>query len=242
MVGRGTWLGVSRTGRVAFLTNLREKDVDEIILQHTHHRSRGSLPVEFLASSKSPADFMRGVEHPHQYLGFNLVLCDIPSGEIAYLNNSAIDSEQGIRVLSPGRCYGLSNGFLDEWRKVTMGREELEMILQEGDQKEFPWEKVLRVMQDEEKDEELKAGKVEHYMVSSRFIPMIHTSSGSGYYGTRSQTLFCVREIDGEFVAELRERSLGCETPLSAAVSSAPTDWKETRHRFTLCCAHPTLT
>lgn len=232
MVGNGTWLGVSRSGRVAFLTNLREKDIDTIILKHQpHHRSRGALPVEFLSSSLSPVEFLKSIDDPQNaYLGFNLVLCDIKKGEIAYMNNSSVELEQGVKVLSAGSCYGLANGVLNEWRKVTTGIAEIEPILKEVTT-EFPHEKILKALQDEEKDEALKHGPVkEHYLVSCRFIPMTNTGPQSGYYGTRSQTTFCIRRTpDGLLEAEMKERMLKSVTLDGETV---PTDWTTREHKF----------
>ena len=222
---------MTRTGRVAFLTNLREKDVNDIILEHKKHLSRGALVKDFLVSTLSPADYLQSIKDPNSYLGFNLVLCNVKSGEMAHLNNSSIETEQGVQHLLPGRCYGLSNGLIGEWRKVITGVNEIQLLINNTPpDQDFPFLQILDLMKDEERDEALRDTPIkEHYQVSSRFIPMTWTGPGSGYYGTRSQTLLCIKKDgDGGLEAELREWTYECES-LKADDGAS---WVNEQHRF----------
>lgn len=111
----GTWLGISRTGRFAALTNYRDP------ARHKDGRaSRGLLVSDFLSSDESSPGFLsdvaaRGVA----YNGFNLLASD---GEcLACLSNVSGD----LRVLPPS-IYGLSNHLLDSpWPKVQTGKSAL---------------------------------------------------------------------------------------------------------------------
>ena len=67
----GTWLGVGPGRRFAALTNIRDPG------QAQGSRSRGELPVAFLAGSHSVEDFLHHLhEQRRHYSGFNLLLGD----------------------------------------------------------------------------------------------------------------------------------------------------------------------
>lgn len=79
----GTWLAISESGRVAFVTNFREPQNDQ-----PGAVSRGQLPTLFLRSSKSPTEYLEEVAaRAGDYNGFNLVVADTNTGEMAYLSN-----------------------------------------------------------------------------------------------------------------------------------------------------------
>lgn len=110
----GTWLGVTRTGRVAFLTNHRDPRS-----YRDGAPSRGALVAEFLKGEESPGGFLkRKEEEAPLYNGFHLVVSDL--AELWYLTNTGGPP----RRLEPG-LHGLSNGPLDDpWPKTrrSVGR------------------------------------------------------------------------------------------------------------------------
>ena len=116
---KGTWLGVSRSGRFAAVTNVREDPPDPV-----PPRTRGDLPRDFLAGDAGAEDYLlRVAEAGHQYRGFNLVVDD---GREAWYYSNRIDAPQ---PLAPG-FYGLSNQLLDcDWPKVNEGRDALKDIV-----------------------------------------------------------------------------------------------------------------
>lgn len=97
----GTWMGVSRNGRFAAVTNYRGgRDANAV-------ESRGALVTRFLAGDDSPADYVARVAgRLGDYSGFNLLACD--GGELWWLSNR----DGGSRRLDPG-IYGLGNFLLD---------------------------------------------------------------------------------------------------------------------------------
>jgi len=98
---QGTWLGVSRGGRFASVTNYRGGH-DPGAAQ-----SRGALPSGFLLDSNSPKAFLEGIESSKdRYSGFNLLVAD--RDELWWLSNRG----DGARRLEPG-CYALGNYLLD---------------------------------------------------------------------------------------------------------------------------------
>ena len=115
----GTWLGVTRTGRFAALTNYRDPEQ-----RREDAPSRGALVASMLESSASVAE---GLAHLSKvganYNGFNLIFSD---GE----RLGIYESMRGAgRELGPG-IYGLSNHLLDTpWPKVQHAKSRLERAL-----------------------------------------------------------------------------------------------------------------
>ena len=66
----GTWMGVSRSGRVAAITNYREPQNIK-----ANAPSRGALVADFLKGTEDPLDYLNLVAQKGQeYNGFNLVV------------------------------------------------------------------------------------------------------------------------------------------------------------------------
>lgn len=103
LVAGGTWLGVTKRGRFAALTNIRDP-----ARRQEAPRSRGELVVRCLTDST--------VSHPKQdYGGFNLLFGDLAKDVLSFDGNH---DDQSPFALSPG-VYGLSNGTLDDpWPKT----------------------------------------------------------------------------------------------------------------------------
>lgn len=108
----GTWLGVTRRGRFAALTNFRDPASNR-----ADAPSRGALVSEFLRGAAAPVAFLEGVgRDAARYNGFSLLAGD--GATLAYFSNR----EGAVRVLGPG-IYGLANALLDEpWPKVQSGK------------------------------------------------------------------------------------------------------------------------
>lgn len=108
----GTWMGVSRSGRFAALTNYRDP---------TLHRpgapSRGTLVRDCLTAGDDTESRLRAVAAVSaQYAAFNLLVSD---GVRLGIHESTTGS---VKLLDPG-IYGLSNHVLDTpWPKVQLAR------------------------------------------------------------------------------------------------------------------------
>ncbi|MEJ2384415.1 MAG: NRDE family protein [Xanthomonadales bacterium] len=116
----GTWLGVTRHGRFAALTNYRETPRSA----HDARRSRGQLVTAWLTGADEPLEAAGGLAAAGtDYAGFNLLLGR--PGELVYLSNRGVDP----RPVTSG-LHGLSNHLLDtDWPKVSAGRERLAALL-----------------------------------------------------------------------------------------------------------------
>ncbi len=113
----GTWLGVTRDGRFAAVTNFREPVAERV---SDAARSRGDLPMQFLQGRESPSDYTaRIADQQDTYRPFNLLVGD--GDQLWYLSNRGAAPQ----AVTPG-VHGLSNGLLDTpWPKVTRGKEKL---------------------------------------------------------------------------------------------------------------------
>ncbi len=108
----GTWLGITRSGRFAALTNFRDPSG-----QRSGLPSRGSLTSDFLRSDSTPPAYLEQLAtSATTWNGFNLLLGD--GQELYCYSNMGGPPHQ----LTPG-IYGLSNHLLDTpWPKVTAAK------------------------------------------------------------------------------------------------------------------------
>jgi uncharacterized protein with NRDE domain len=115
----GTWLGMTRTGRFAALTNYRDSTQ-----QRVGTPSRGALVTSLLKSTADTTEALRYLrEVGANYNGFNLIFSD---GERLAIYESVPGTG---RELAPG-IYGLSNHLLDTpWPKVQNAKSRLSTAL-----------------------------------------------------------------------------------------------------------------
>jgi uncharacterized protein with NRDE domain len=118
----GTWLGITRKGKIAAITNYRDpKSIN------TSAPSRGRLVSDFLSKGKSPLEYLHSIStNANQYNGFNLIVGE--KDEIYWYSNRG----EGAEMLSPG-MYGLSNHLLNTpWPKVNKIKSAFQRLLSKG--------------------------------------------------------------------------------------------------------------
>lgn len=191
LVGGGTWLGITDSGRIAAVTNYRDP------LQEKGTRSRGLLVTDYLLSDYTPEGHLASVsDHAGEFTGFNLLAGWFKSGstELSYFSNRS----EGIARLEPG-LYGLSNHLLDTpWPKVERGKRLLEKALRSGspDIEELFGILADRTPADDDSLPDTGVGHEIEKLLSSIFIE-------SPVYGTRSSTVVM---IDGDGRMDLQEK------------------------------------
>ena len=134
----GTWLALSKAGKMATVTNYRDpQNIDP------HAPSRGHLVSDFLIDPREASAYLQAVStNGKRYNGFNLILGS--ADELWYYSNY----KPGIEKLSPG-FYGLSNHLLDtSWPKVLRGKERVRPILA---QSEIDPEELFKVLYDDQR-------------------------------------------------------------------------------------------
>jgi uncharacterized protein with NRDE domain len=169
----GTWLGLTRTGRFAALTNYRDPEQ-----RRADAPSRGALVTSLLDSGASVAENLDHLQRVGaNYNGFNVIFSD---GERLGIYESVQGSG---RELGPG-IYGLSNHLLDTpWPKVRHAKSRLEAAL-----REMPdTAPLLALLRDDRPapDDELPRTGVSiewERLLSSAFVR-------AGDYGTRCSTI-----------------------------------------------------
>lgn len=133
----GTWLGMTRSGRISMLTNYRD-----LATLKPAAPTRGKLVSDFLTSDEDPQRYLEDIAgRGRAYNGFNLIVGDVD--RLWYYSNFG----DGIKKLEAG-SFGLSNHLLDTpWPKVERGRAQFEKILA-GD--EVAPEDLFALLADEE--------------------------------------------------------------------------------------------
>lgn len=119
----GTWMGITRSGRFAAVTNFRDPSDKRATAV-----SRGTLVTRFLLGDESPARFLSELSlTARDYNGFNLIVGDGTS--LFYYG-----SREGVpRAIEPG-LHAISNHVLDEpWPKVINARIGMDRALDEKD-------------------------------------------------------------------------------------------------------------
>jgi len=108
----GTWLGLTRAGRIAAVTNYRDGRGTK-----SAPRSRGELTADFLRGTDAPRSYLETVAaRAADYNGFTLLVGDLE--RMVCASNRG----PGIVEITPG-VHGLSNHLLDTpWPKVERGK------------------------------------------------------------------------------------------------------------------------
>lgn len=177
----GTWLGMTKSGRIAMVTNFR--DLRNIKAKAP---SRGKLVTDYLLEKTSAETYLEKLEvHAKDYNGFSLIAGT--SDSLFYLSNY----KDGIIQLNSG-LFGLSNHLLETpWPKVERGKLQIQKLLKAP---ELSVNDLFRVLSDEtiSPDENLPdtgVGVDLERLLSPAFIK-------SDGYGTRSSTVILVDYSD----------------------------------------------
>jgi uncharacterized protein with NRDE domain len=181
----GSWLGVTRRGRFAVVTNVREMRLAPPPLPI----SRGALVQEFLRGDASPEAFAReATRRGARFAGFNLI-CGDP-GSAWYASNRAEP-----RALAPG-VHALSNATLDRpWPKAERLRERFHTARDAGD------EALLALLADRTPAADADLPDTGLSLERERLLSAAFVASPD--YGTRASYLLAIGDDGG---ARLLER------------------------------------
>lgn len=178
LLQQGTWLGITKQGKFAALTNYRDS-----VKMATNKRSRGDLVKNYLTSDMHPVDYLTIVhDQSDEYTGFNLIVGT--TDELYYYNNI-----EKARSRIPSGTHSLSNRFLNTpWQKVIKSKSKLRSYAQTHNI--INTDLLFHILLDAEQapDDQLPdtgIGKTLEKQLSSLFI---QTPS----YGTRSSTVLLI--------------------------------------------------
>lgn len=185
---KGTWLGMTRTGRIAALTNFRGTTPPL-----PDPPSRGRLIRDFLAGTTSPKDYLDRVKTVgHLYNGFNLLAGD--GDNLFHYSNKGSD----VSDFKPG-IYGLSNCSLGtRWPKIVKGKDRLAKMV--SGEEPLSVEALFKLLQDRSfpPDDALPLDHPDRdmeRMLSPLFVESQH-------YGTRSSSVILIRKTGEVTFAE----------------------------------------
>ena len=188
----GTWMGVTKDGHWAAVTNFRDGAKPA-----PGARSRGELVSRYLIEPVPPRAYVSSaLQIAGDYAGFNLLAGG--RDELHYLSNK----DNAPRRLDPG-IYGLSNGLLDApWQKVQRGKRALRNALAGSEQADQLVDTLLTALADRDtaEDNALPSTGISRDWESRLSAVFIHAPG----YGTRASTVLVVAR-DGE--VHYRERS-----------------------------------
>jgi uncharacterized protein with NRDE domain len=198
----GTWLGVTRTGRIAAITNYRDPS------RHRHDaRSRGDLTTRFLQSDIRVDDFLRFLHREGgAYNDFNLIFGSV--GRLCYFSNRGDLAPD----VTPG-MHTMSNHLLDTpWPKSVRGRHALTDLVAPGG--EIHPEELLQIMGDrtpapDDLLPDTGIGIEFERLLSPMFVVSPH-------YGTRSSSIIL---IDRDGTVTYFERTFGNDAGATTTAS-----------------------
>jgi uncharacterized protein with NRDE domain len=185
----GTWMGITRSGRFAAVTNFRDPSD-----KRSTARSRGTLVTEFLFGAETPARFLARLSpRASDYNGFNIIVGD--GSSLFYFGSH----EGQPRAIEPG-VHAISNHILDEpWPKVVAGKIAMNQAIDDRD----PVGILFDMLSDESRpdDEELPSTGVSLEWERRLGAALITGKD----YGTRASTVLAVTNF-GEAIFEERTR------------------------------------
>ncbi len=198
----GTWMGITRQGRFAAVTNFRDPAE-----RRSTAKSRGALVTEYLLGNDSPARFLSNLAaRSHDYNGFNLIVGD--GASLFYFGSR----EGEMRAIKHG-VHGLSNHLLDEpWPKVQRGNLAMYAALETPD----PAPTLFEMLSDAQgaSDNSLPNTGVGIEWERRLASPLITGAD----YGTRASTVLAVAAA-GE--ARFEERSRAADGAVTGVSSHA---------------------
>jgi uncharacterized protein with NRDE domain len=173
----GTWMGMTRLGKIAMITNYRDP-----VNIRASAPSRGKLVSDYLVNKEAASNYLSDLQaHASDYNGFNLLLGN--ADELFYYSNY----QEGIHRVAPG-LHGLSNHFFETpWPKIVRGKEKMEHLLR---QNKIEPDSLFELLYDDrlaEEDElpDTGIGKERERALSSMFIKTPN-------YGTRCSTVVLI--------------------------------------------------
>ncbi|KAG5840452.1 hypothetical protein ANANG_G00188970 [Anguilla anguilla] len=184
----GSWLGISKRGKLAALTNYMEAKTNP------DAHGRGFLVSNFLTENMDSCSYLRKVSSEgHLYNGFNLLTAEFRAKEatVCYYGNKGHSEPISLK---PAGIYGLSNSLLDTpWKKLLRGKQDFTSTVSKNLPSDSLVQELLHILNNEELNtpdptQELQG---EGY-TSSMLRALSAVCVRSPGYGTRTNTVILV--------------------------------------------------
>lgn len=199
LTGGGTWLGVTRDGRFAALTNYRAPS--EV---RPGAPTRGTLVSDFLSGERlKPLDYLAQVaRNGHLYNGFNLIVGDFTRRELAWYGNRA---DAPPALLDAG-IHGLSNSLLNTpWPKLVAQRDALRDLVHAEDQVQPSLDMLIETMRNPHIADDALLPSTGVSIERERVLSAAFIESDG--YGTRSTTALRVASAGEQLTLQIKELS-----------------------------------
>jgi uncharacterized protein with NRDE domain len=180
LINGGTWMGITRTGRFAALTNFRSLPM---IKQDSP--SRGNLVKDFLCGNMSASDYIQKLKPiAASYSGFNLIFGNMDA--LFYFSNCS----QEIQTISSG-LFGLSNNFLNvPWPKVERGKHLFSECMEKDSEPDI--KQIFTLLSDQSYPERHQLPRTGISMEWEQMLSPIFIDNS--FYGTRSQSILSIKK------------------------------------------------
>ena len=187
----GTWMGITRNGRFAAITNIRAPSE-----RRADAPTRGGLVTDYLASDLSADEYIARIAgRAARFNGFNLLVGD--SERLVWFSNKVDADPRNGQALTPG-IYGLSNGLLDTaWPKIVKTKAQFASLLCQG----APEEAYFDMLSDTSRASDCRLPKTGVTLEMERMLSAVRIESRD--YGTRCSTVVRLHDCK---TAALNER------------------------------------
>ncbi|MFM2120005.1 MAG: hypothetical protein RL722_1473 [Pseudomonadota bacterium] len=241
----GTWMGLSRAGRFALLTNVRTGQTAP-----AGRPSRGLLVPLWLQGEQpdlplpGPAEVHAWAEQQGQ-ADYNLILADLapghpaggstaPAGPAAGTWHALRAGPDGLQALPPappgspapsgGRIHAVSNGRLDEpWPKLQRLTRALAAGLDDGRAtRDSLLARLFEALADDRRADDADLPRTGVPLEAERMLSSVFIRSESGHYGTRCASVLLVEAGRGALVVE---RSFGPDGQVTGEVRVELPGW-----------------
>lgn len=183
----GSWLGISKKGKMAAITNYLEGKVNP------EAQGRGFLVPNFLTDHQDSYSYLKKVSlEGHLYNGFNLLTAEFKAKEdtMCYYGNRG--SAEPIYLKSG--IYGLSNSLLETpWNKLQQGKRLFTSVVNQTLPREGLIQELIKVLNNEELNTPDLAQESQGKGYSSQMLRALSAVCvRSPHYGTRTNTIILV--------------------------------------------------
>lgn len=212
---KGTWLGLSKDGRIAVLTNFREEGQEV-----ASEKSRGAMVNAYLSSPpgdrESDEEFARRLVEDvgiNDVGGFSLVFGRLhsssadgsSSGGLSIISNRTTDPSNLVRVATkPGEVQGLSNSHFGDlsWPKIVHGEQLLRQSISSSAARQDPEDRLIASLFD---------------VLSVNTFPQVPKGEDFNVYARQMRNSIFIPHVGGEGVETetsngLRSASESCDS------------------------------
>jgi uncharacterized protein with NRDE domain len=202
----GTWMGITRDGRFAAITNIRAPSE-----MRDDAPSRGTLVSDYLIGNLSADEYLQHISsRAADYNGFNLLVGD--GQRLLWYSNRGADDARNGKELEPG-VYGLSNSLLDcAWPKVVRTKAQFASLLCQG----APEDAFFEMLGDTLRASDCRLPQTGVSLERERLLSAVCICSPD--YGTRVSTL--VKLADGQPPLLIERPALPHHTEMAAPAES----------------------